>query len=342
VPISAWYHAAATGPAGARYPRRHPLSSAGLTSFINPALTAVSERSVDDLDRLSPDAEALEQARQTIRRQAAEIDRLRREVAGARALETLRHAVEVAATAGTIAAPVSHARLLQLIVETAASVIDAEAGALFLVDEAAGELVFEVAIGPKADEVKHLRVPLGHGIAGLVALTGQPMAVSDAGQDPRQAADIAQSVSYVPESLLCVPLFVDDRITGVFELLNKRGGRTFGSSDLTVLGLFARQAGVAIELSRTRTGLATVVLDALRQEPAGDSQRNPTEEELIESAAALDEVGSLRGALDAARLVREISEYGENERAACRSLLQGFADYLRRRPETGSGARAER
>jgi subtilisin family serine protease len=42
------------------------------------------------------------------------------------------------------------------------------AAALFLVDEVAEELIFEVALGQKADEVKKFRGPLGHGIAGLV------------------------------------------------------------------------------------------------------------------------------------------------------------------------------
>ena len=117
--------------------------------------------------------------------------------------------------------PVTHARLLQLIVETAADVIGARAGALFLVDEAHNELTFEVAIGPKAAEVKRIRLPHGQGVAGLVAVSGQPMAIADAGSDPRHARDIAQLIGYYPETILCVPLFYGDHLTGVLELLDK-------------------------------------------------------------------------------------------------------------------------
>jgi signal transduction protein with GAF and PtsI domain len=114
----------------------------------------------------------------------------------------------LAAAASTIAALVTHSRLLEMIVETAAHAISARAAALFFIDEEAQELVFEVALGSKAEEAKKFRVPLGHGIAGLVAVSGQPMAVSDAESNPHQAADIARSVGYTPQSILCVPLFL--------------------------------------------------------------------------------------------------------------------------------------
>src|SRR5215218_274795 len=151
--------------------------------------------------------DALARAQEIIARQTEEIERLRRRLADERIVDDLQEALTLAAAAGTIASPVTHSRLLEMIVETAAHVISARAAALFLIDEEAEELVFEVALGSKAEEVKKFRVPLGHGIAGLVAVSGQPMAVSDAESDPRQAADIAQSVGYTPQSILCVPLF---------------------------------------------------------------------------------------------------------------------------------------
>lgn len=276
-------------------------------------------------------ADELARVQATVRRQDAEIARLRDELAGARVGDVLREAVGLAATAGVIASPVSHERLLELIVETAAAVIDAEAGALFLIDEAVGELFFEVATGPRAEELKRFRVPLGHGIAGIVALTGQPMAVSDASRDPRQAAEIARAVDYPPESLLCVPMFVAERIIGVLELVNKRGATSFSPADMTTLGLFARQAGVAVELSRTQARLTTVILHALEANDGASSSGAENETSLFDAHVNAEDV-ALRDALEAARLIREIDDYGENERRASRDLLRGFADYLRRRP----------
>jgi len=79
-----------------------------------------------------------------------------------------------------------------MIVETAAQVITSQAASLFLIDDEHQELVFEVALGQKASEVKKFRVPLGHGIAGHVAATGQPTATSGAA-DPRHRARLARA-----------------------------------------------------------------------------------------------------------------------------------------------------
>ena len=143
---------------------------------------------------------------EALARAQEEISRLRRKLADERFAEELKDALTLAAAAGEIASPVTHSRLLEMIVETAASVIPSRAASLFLIDEETEELIFEVALGPEAEEVRKFRIPLGQGIAGLVAVSGQPMAISDASSDPRQAADIAKRVGYEPESILCVPL----------------------------------------------------------------------------------------------------------------------------------------
>jgi signal transduction protein with GAF and PtsI domain len=114
-----------------------------------------------------------------------EISRLERRLSDERFAEELKDALTLAAAAGQISAPVTHSRLLEMIVETAASVIPSRAASLFLIDQETEELIFEVALGPEAEEVRKFRVPLGQGIAGLVAVSGQPMAISDASSDPR-------------------------------------------------------------------------------------------------------------------------------------------------------------
>src|SRR3954468_9313166 len=113
-----------------------------------------------------------------------ELERLGQEVGAPRARlrenaapPRVGDAIATAVIAEEIAAPASHQRLLEMLVETAASVISARAAALFLIDERAGDLVFQVGRGGKADEVKKIRVLLGHGIAGGVALSGMPLAV---------------------------------------------------------------------------------------------------------------------------------------------------------------------
>jgi GAF domain-containing protein len=242
----------------------------------------------------------------------------------------------VAAAAGSIATPVEHSRLLEMIVETASGVIPSRSAALFLIDEGTEELVFQVALGPEAQQVRDLRVPLGHGIAGLVAVSGQPMAVSDAAEDPRQAADIAQSVGYAPGTVLCVPLFYDEEVIGVLELLDREGAATYGTQDIVTLGHFANQAAVAIEQSLAQGSVAALLREALSSSD-GTGQNllssRTVEERVEEFAAGVERDPSHLRALELARLVGEISRRGEREVEACRTILEGFADYLRSRPE---------
>lgn len=277
----------------------------------------MSDRSGDDVRA------ALAEAKETIARQGREIERLRRRVDDHGGGE-LREALTLTAAAGAIGSPVTHGRLLEMIVETAAAVIGAKAGALFLIDEAAGELIFEVAIGPKADAAKRFRVPLGHGIAGLVAVSGQPMAVADADQDPRQASDIARAAGYVPRSILCVPLVYGERVIGVLELLDKDGAATFGAHDMETLGLFANQAAVAIEQSRARTHLG-----ALFSELIGERDASLGKTAAAFAARLEGEDAEFKRTIELAELVNEIAWQGDDERRACFAILRGFAEYLR-------------
>lgn len=263
-----------------------------------------------------------------------EISRLKRRLADEQFAEEVKDALTLAAAASLIAPQAGHSHLLEMIVETAAGVIPSRSAALFLIDEEAEELVFQVALGPEAEQVKNLRVPMGHGIAGLVAVSGQPMAVSDAGSDPRQAADIAQSVGYAPATILCVPLFYDEEVTGVLELLDREGAQTYSAQDIATLGLFANQAAVTIEQSRAQGSVAALLKNALRSSGDAEDYRSRGLDERAEHfAASMEDDAPHRRAVELARLVGEISRRGEREATACRKILQGFADYLRSKPE---------
>src|SRR5688572_10714904 len=114
----------------------------------------------------------------------------------------LRTALTLAATAETVAAPDSPDQLLDRVVRAAAAAIPSPEGALMLVDTEARLLTFDVVIGQTAAKLKQLTLPLGRGIAGLVAVSGQPLAVANAQHDPRHARDIAEQVGYLPNTIL--------------------------------------------------------------------------------------------------------------------------------------------
>ena len=127
----------------------------------------------------------LAEASRTIEEQAREIERLRAHQHEDTLAENLRGLLELTATAGIVAAPASDRTALRAIVQAAASVLDAQAAALLLVDEERDELRFEVALGGSSDKVENQSLPLGEGLAGYVASTGQALAVSNVEHDAR-------------------------------------------------------------------------------------------------------------------------------------------------------------
>jgi GAF domain-containing protein len=248
----------------------------------------------------------------------------------ARLLDALRQA----AVAAELAAPAGHLQLLRMIVEAAAHVIGAKGGSLLLLDAAADELVFEVAVGSEADELSGLRLAVGEGIAGLVAASGQPMAISDAASDSRVSDDIARTIGYVPDALLCVPLIFDDRVIGVLELVDKHDGTSFTGADMQSLALFANQAAVAIRQSRMQRQLTALIDELLASEDGHDGAMRKHARELV---GQLEDDEEYQRIVAISTLVREIANHGEEAARACHDLLTGFAAYLRSQAPTAAG-----
>ncbi|MFQ6130595.1 MAG: CHASE2 domain-containing protein [Armatimonadota bacterium] len=137
--------------------------------------------------------------------------------------------------------------LLRAILEWARRALEAEASSLLTLDEERNELVFEVALGEKGEEVKAFRVPVGEGVVGYVAQTGESVIVSDPSRDRRFRRDIADAVEFPVRDIICVALKVQDRIIGVLEVLNKTGGGGFTEADRELLEIIASQAAVFLE-----------------------------------------------------------------------------------------------
>ena len=158
--------------------------------------------------------------------------------------EDLRAAV----AAGALAARECHRPLLQAIVEVARAIFGARAASIMLLDEGAGELVFEAVTGEGEDTLVGRRIPGETGIAGWVAQSGQPLVVEDVASDPRFAVDEARRTGYVPKGLMAVPLLRHERVLGVLNVLDRPERRRFSVAEMDLLGLFANQAAVALDL----------------------------------------------------------------------------------------------
>ena len=152
-----------------------------------------------------------------------------------------------------------HRALLRSVVDVARAIFRARAASVFLLDAGADELVFEAVSGEGEESLVGRRFPSSTGIAGWVLVTGQSLVLDDVTADPRFASQAAESTGYVPKAIMAVPLVSGERTLGVLEVLDRPSGERFTMEEADLLGLFAVQAAVALDLlQRSRSARAVL------------------------------------------------------------------------------------
>lgn len=134
--------------------------------------------------------------------------------------------------------------LLGILLATASAAVDAERGTVYLMSADGKEIWSRVASGGVQIEI---RLPLGKGIAGTVAQTGETIRIDDPYADPRFDRSIDKRLGFRTRSILCAPIRGrKGQIVGVFQLLNRRTGH-FEPSDIEYLSALSVHAALAIE-----------------------------------------------------------------------------------------------
>jgi HD-GYP domain-containing protein (c-di-GMP phosphodiesterase class II) len=137
--------------------------------------------------------------------------------------------------------------VLERALETAEQVCRAETSSIWDVDEDKQELFFRVVRGRAAGEIRDLRVPMGQGIVGSVALSGVPEVVNDVAADARWHGD---PKGFKTRAILTVPLVVQGSAIGVLQLLNPVGRESFTEGDLRRMGLFGGVLAPSLQNAR--------------------------------------------------------------------------------------------
>lgn len=135
-------------------------------------------------------------------------------------------------------------RLLEIITEKAAKVMDAQACSLMRLNPDTRALTIAASYGLSEDVVFVTHRALGEGIAGRVAVTGEPMLIADTWHDPRLSG-----VHLRPEigSSMLVPLKDElGGVIGVLSIRRRRPAPDFNADDLRLFSVFASQATLAI------------------------------------------------------------------------------------------------
>ncbi len=138
--------------------------------------------------------------------------------------------------------------LLLTIVKKTTELMHADRSSLFLYDGETNELWSKIAEGMGTKEI---RFPVGIGIAGDVAATGEGSNIEDAYDDERFNQAFDKASGYRTKSVLCLPISDNEGVlVGVIQVLNKLDGGRFDEHDERMLAALGSHAVVALQRAR--------------------------------------------------------------------------------------------
>jgi sigma-B regulation protein RsbU (phosphoserine phosphatase) len=138
--------------------------------------------------------------------------------------------------------------VLKRVMDEIIAAMGAERGFVMLREDD-GELVFRAARGIDQKTIDEPQFHISRSVVEEVARDGQPLLTSDAQRDSRFSS--SQSVHGLRlRSILCAPLKIKDRISGVVYVDNQLRADIFTEADLELISAIASSAAIAIENAR--------------------------------------------------------------------------------------------
>jgi signal transduction histidine kinase/HD-GYP domain-containing protein (c-di-GMP phosphodiesterase class II) len=123
--------------------------------------------------------------------------------------------------------------LMSLLVQMLADYMNCKIVSVMLLTADRESLRVQVAYGLDEEVVRRTSVDVGEGIAGSVVASGRPLLVEDIHRD--RSGDFPNQKQYDTNSLVSVPMRIDDEVIGVINCNNKVTGEPFNADDLGLL-----------------------------------------------------------------------------------------------------------
>ena len=240
----------------------------------------------------------------------------------------LQSLIETVDVANSLTEPMTNS--IENLLKVSATAMNSEEASVIIRDGDNGDLRFLSAIGKVADRLTNLKIPAGKGIAGFVFSSGQPMAITDVGEEESFYAEVDRQTGYSTQTILATPLQYNGEVIGVLEYVNRIGEppyQAFTPDEMDNATLYADAIASlvnAYEFAKIFKDLGSKifsedeVLDFTQVREWLEDQRDSAEH---------------REMIDLAVLVREISSRGEAERKMCREVLEAILRYAGRNDE---------
>jgi len=176
--------------------------------------------------------------------------------------------------------------VLRLLVELGIDYVGADEGSLLVVDRDSNELVFAMTAGGAESEKALVgqRVPLGKGLTGLAAATGQVQIGAPTFKDIRQRKRAAGQGGH-PSAVLAAPMLINDEVIGVITAASFDVKKRFTQRDAALCAKIASVAAVVVEQHRRLRALEELHRGKAAIKPISENERRRSE--IIDAVARL-------------------------------------------------------
>jgi diguanylate cyclase (GGDEF)-like protein len=140
--------------------------------------------------------------------------------------------------------------ILLAIMDKMANFFGPERWSLLMIDPVANDLYYAIAVGEESASLRGLRVPLGQGVAGWVAATGNPLVVPNVSLDPHWSTFARNHPDLNIHSIACVPIRSGENTLGVIQLLNSKLD-LLSEYSISFLRILCDYAAIAIQNARS-------------------------------------------------------------------------------------------
>jgi len=177
--------------------------------------------------------------------------------------DLIRQLGALAVDAETVIMPPELDRQLAALCRAARLAFGAAAVSIAALDDSGQDdaLCYLAADGAGAEAIVGTRLPLSRGLAGMVAQTGQSLAIDRPADDPRFARDVAERSGYIPSSLLLSPIITaNGSVVGVLTVLDHTSGH---AQAMELAAAFADAAALVLPTIANVNRLSRLALTAL-------------------------------------------------------------------------------
>jgi signal transduction protein with GAF and PtsI domain len=236
--------------------------------------------------------------------------------------EKFRAVIETVDVANALTEPLT--RSIENLLRISAAEMNSAEASVIIRDGGEGDLKFLSAIGKVAERLIDVKIPAGKGIAGFVFSSGQPMAISDVGEEESFYAEVDKQTGYSTQTILATPLKFNGEIVGVIEYVNR-------TDDAATEAFTAEEMDKAAIFAEAIAALVNAYESAKVFRDLGSKMLSPDDKSKFDELGGwlddLRETAEHREMIELALRVREVAGRGEAERRMCMEILDAIIRY---------------